>query len=187
MYTQDYDEMMPWGAVNGSAPTCNEAFNSVTWRGYIANVLAPYVKNGGVWACASDGLNNRNDGVGGCNADPRSFKVSYSYNYAGIGGGGSYTAANNSLAAAVRPADLAILWDSQNRWSDGNNFFSRDVAQYKAGNFAYGARHSEMVNFAFLDGHVKSMRMDQVKLRNVTNLSDGDARLDVPVTTTPLP
>jgi prepilin-type processing-associated H-X9-DG protein len=190
MYIQDYDEMMPWGAVNGNAPTCDEAFNSVTWRGHVANVLVPYVKNGGVWACPSDAVNNRNDGVGSCNADPRSFKVSYSYNYAGIGGGGSYPAASNSLAAAVRPADLAILWDSQNRWSDGNNFYAgsgRDVDQYRAKNFNYGARHSEMHNFAFLDGHVKSLRLDQVKMRHLTNMPDGDVRLDIPVTTSPRP
>jgi len=190
MYIQDYDEMMPTGTQGSGAPTCNDAFVSVGWRGHVANVLVPYVKNGGVWACPSDPNNNRNDGVGGCNADPRSFKLSYSYNYAGTGGGGSYPSCGNSLAAAIRPAELAILWDSANRWSDGDNFYAgsgRDVDQYNLKNYAYGARHSELLNFAYLDGHVKAARLDQIKMRNLTNMPDSDVRLDIPVTKSPRP
>jgi prepilin-type N-terminal cleavage/methylation domain-containing protein/prepilin-type processing-associated H-X9-DG protein len=190
MYIQDYDEMMPAGGAAGGGTTCDDAYNSVNWKGHAANALVPYVKNGGVWACPSDANNNRNDGVGSCNADPRSFKLSYSYNYAGLAGGGSYPSCANSLAAAIRPAELAIFWDSANRWSDGDNFYAgagRDVDAYNAKNYPFGARHSELHNFAYLDGHVKATRLDQVKMRNLTNMPDSDVRLEIPVTRTPKP
>src|SRR3954466_9206674 len=60
MYTQDFDEMLPNGTYPGNAPTCDNAFNSVGWRGWAGNVLVPYVKNGGIWSCPSDAGTNRN-------------------------------------------------------------------------------------------------------------------------------
>lgn len=75
-----------------------------------------------------------------------------------------------------------IFWDSENRWADGNNPYARDAVQYVAGNAAYGARHSEMHNVAYLDGHVKSVRFNQMKLGNFFNFADADARNIVPVT-----
>jgi prepilin-type N-terminal cleavage/methylation domain-containing protein/prepilin-type processing-associated H-X9-DG protein len=184
MYTQDFDEMLPTGTVSTNS-TCNDAFNSVGWRGWTGNVLIPYVKNNNIWACPSDPANVRNDGVGGCNADPRSFKVSYSYNYAGAGGGGgpanNYPNCGNSLAGALRPAELVLFWDSDNPWSDGNNFYPRDAAQYNAKNYTYGARHSEQLNWGYLDGHVKSSKMEMIKIKNMFNWPDNDVRGEVPV------
>lgn len=191
MYMQDYDETMPTGRQPANA-SCDDAFNSANWGGHVANVLVPYVKNGQVWSCPSDQATaNYNYGVGSnCNLDPRAFKVHYSYNYAATIGGGSYAHCNGALAGAERPADLAIFWDSRNRWSDGNNFFAgsgRDVDQFNLKNYSYGARHSEQHNFAFLDGHVKSARLDQMRFRNLTNMAESDARINLPVTTTPRP
>ena len=48
-----------------------------------------------------------------------------------------------------------------------------DIAQWPAGNLNYGARHSEQVNFLYLDGHVKSSRWDQLKFQNVFNAPQG--------------
>jgi prepilin-type N-terminal cleavage/methylation domain-containing protein/prepilin-type processing-associated H-X9-DG protein len=189
MYIQDYDETLPNSRINaaGGSATCDEVFNSSNYSGWIGNVLQPYAKNGGVFKCPSQAGVLANHGTStNCTADPRYFRVSYSYNYAGqYGGGGpanNYPHLGSSLAAALRPADLAMFWDSENRWSDGNNFFARDVVQYNAKNYLYGARHSETHNVAYLDGHVKAVRLDQLKLGNFYNFADNDARLNVPVT-----
>ena len=80
----------------------------------------------------------------------------------------------------LRPADLAILWDSQNRYSDGTNFWVRDAAQYIAGNWNYGHRHMEQANFLYADGHVKADKIGKMKNRNFCNLADGDPALDRP-------
>ena len=51
------------------------------------------------------------------------------------------------------------MWDRDNSWNDcGPNsscgIESRDLAQYRAGNWAYAGRHSRMNNNLYSDGHV---------------------------------
>jgi prepilin-type processing-associated H-X9-DG protein len=190
MYTQDFDELMP-AAGSATNTTCDDAFARTGYGGWIGNALVPYVKNGQVYTCPSDNAVRYNFGVGtNCQLDPRAFRVSYGYNYSGVGGGGSYPTCGNALAGALRPAELAILWDSANRWADGDNFYAgstRDVDQYNAKAYTYGARHSEQHNVLYLDGHVKASRLDQLKMRNLTNMPDSDVRLDIPVTRNPKP
>lgn len=189
MYSQDYDEMLPAARINAAASgaTCDEVFNSSHWSGWVGNVLQPYVKNGGVWKCPSD-VGRDNEGTStDCRADPRYFRIGYGYNYSGTGGGarggsGGYPHLAQFSGSANRPAEFAIIWDSSNPWSDGNNLYNRDVAQYNRKNYAYGARHSEQLNVAFMDGHVKSYRLDQMKLGQFFNFADNDARIIAPVT-----
>ncbi len=191
MYIQDYDETLPYARVNnaGGSATCDEVFNSAYWSGYVGNLLVPYIKNAGVWKCPSQGTTLWNHGTStNCNADPRLMRVSYGYNHSGTGNtsaagaSGTYPNLGQSLAAAVRPADIVLFWDSENRWADGNNLYNRDVAWYNARQYANGARHSEMHNFAYLDGHVKSARLDQMKLGNFFNFADNDPRINASVT-----
>jgi prepilin-type N-terminal cleavage/methylation domain-containing protein/prepilin-type processing-associated H-X9-DG protein len=191
MYAQDYDERLPAARVNNAADTatCDEVFNSSHWSGWVGNVLQPYVKNGGVWKCPSDPGRDNEGTSTNCTADPRYFRIGYSYNYSGTGGGasgasGAYPNLGQFSGAAIRPAEFAIIWDSNNPWSDGNNLYNRDVVNYRNGVYAYGARHSEQHNVAFLDGHVKSYRLDQMKLGHFFNFAENDARANVPVTGT---
>lgn len=186
MYAQDYDEMLPNARINaaGGAATCDEVFNSSNWSGWVGNVLQPYVKNGGVWKCPSNaGLDNEGTSTV-CTADPRYFRIGYGYNYSGQYGGTSqgYPHLSSFMGQAIRPAEFAIMWDSSNPWSDGNNLYNRDVVQFNLKNYPYGARHSDQHNVAYLDGHVKSSRLDQMKLGNFFNFADGDPRALVPVT-----
>jgi prepilin-type N-terminal cleavage/methylation domain-containing protein/prepilin-type processing-associated H-X9-DG protein len=188
MYVQDYDEMMPSSRINQGTGTCDEAFNSAYYGGWVGNVLQPYAKNGGIFRCPSHAaVLPNNAGPGGCTTDPRYFRVSYSYNYSGTGGtaagaSGNYPHPANTMAAVLRPADLALFWDSDNRWSDGSNMYTRDIAWYNAKNTtpgsASGARHSDLLNFGYLDGHVKAARFDQLRLGNFFNFSDTDARIN---------
>lgn len=203
MYRQDYDGMMPTGndPTNGACP--NVIFRT-GWQGWISHSLMPYVKNKGIWACPSDARTGRGieSDNGQCGAvgsalynqwQANIHKVSYGYNYMGVNAGTGNTgnampgmAANEAAAVAV--ADIAIMWDSQNRWTDCNNcFFPRDIANYAAKNYLYGARHGEMLNYLYLDGHVKSGKWDQMRYENVFNLQDADVRRGRGIMTTPYP
>lgn len=201
MYQQDYDQMLPTGnhPTNGSCP---EVFARTGWEGWISGMVQPYVKNGGIWSCPSDvrtgrgghdSDNNRCGAIGSATYNQYQqliFKVSYGYNYQGINNGTTATmpgfSANES--AAIRPADHAVMWDSNNKWADCNNcFFPRDVQNYLNKNWSYGARHSERTNFLFLDGHVKSLKWDQVRYENLFNLLDTDTRRGRAATTLPFP
>jgi len=204
MYRQDYDGLMPVGnhPTNGSCP---EVFQRTGWEGYPSAMLHPYVKNKGIWSCPSDSRtgrgghdsdNNRCGAVGTAlyNAnEPFIFKVSYAYNYLGINA--SATNTGNSMpgfganeAAALRAADQAVAWDSNNKWPDFNaGFWGRDITQYANKIYAYGARHSETLNFLYLDGHVKTGKWDQMRYQNVFNIPDGDPRFNRAIMQLPYP
>jgi prepilin-type N-terminal cleavage/methylation domain-containing protein/prepilin-type processing-associated H-X9-DG protein len=189
-YRQDYDETWPYTA-GISTTDVDVALTRSRWVGWVGNVLMPYVKNTGIFACPSDPLNQLNVATTVPNPLPaqyegRIFKVSYCYNYSGIDNDASIRTSppgcGRADAALVRPSELAVMWDSQNRWADGQELWTRDVAKYNEGNMAYTCRHLEMANFLFADGHVKADRLGKMKYRNFCNLPDGDAKLDQPVT-----
>jgi len=185
-YNTDYDEKFP--LYGNGTDDINVAVNVAGWRGWCSNVLQPYVKNNQIWSCPSETNGNLNVGVTTVPAnDPRVYRAHYSYNYAFVNNGTTASATaiagcGNSLAAIIRPAEVALMWDSDNRWSDGTNLWPRDVANARAGVDHYGQRHNGMANFMFVDGHVKSNSFDQLKYRNFVNLTDSDAALNRPVT-----
>lgn len=197
MYRQDYDEMMPRSdAPNDS--TCINTLARTGWRGWVANVLIPYIKNQQLFRCPSATGGYRTDG-GFCGTPPpvavqNSMVVTnYAYNYLGVQNGTGNTGnampgAEFKDAAVVRPAELAIMWDSNNPWVDFNGgFWQRDIIQYLNKNYLYGARHSEMLNFLYYDGHVKSNRFDRMTYGEFFNMQDGDVRRLRIVTSTPFP
>ena len=182
-YTQDYDERLP-AAGTASNSTLDDAIVSAGWRGYISNPLMPYIKSQQIWSCPSDPNNNQNQGVSGPVADPRFYKVSYGYNYSGTGGGyaNGMPSCSNSIAAMQRPSQFLLLWDSENRWADGTNFWPRDVTQYLAKNYKSHARHLETAGYLWADGHVKAQRLEQITYGQMGNLGDNDPALNRPVT-----
>ncbi|HEY0075218.1 MAG TPA: DUF1559 domain-containing protein, partial [Abditibacteriaceae bacterium] len=206
-YVQDYDEQWPVNS-QGANNNIDDVVVRVGWTGYVSNALRPYIKSNQVWACPSDSGTNNN--LGGSGATPTfgspganvpathmSFvhKVSYSYNYSGVGNPGTPTAGNvpgagNNESNMVKPAELMVLWDSQNRWSDGANFFNgdpatgREVARWNQKNYAYNCRHLQAANWLYADGHAKSMGLDRVKYGNIANLPLGDAANEKMVTST---
>ncbi|MBI5834961.1 MAG: DUF1559 domain-containing protein, partial [Armatimonadetes bacterium] len=185
-YISDYDTMWP-NSGNAGNGNINDAAVVSNWQGWAGNVLAPYIKNTQIFACPSDPLLLWNVGTGTpIVGDPRFYKVSYSYNYSGIGNGTTASAGNLpgamfADAALVRPAEMAVMWDSKNRWSDGGNFFTRDIADFRnvpQGNLGYLAhRHMNQANFLFADGHVKTNAFDRMYYRNIANLVDNDPAL----------
>jgi len=192
-YVQDYDEQ--WPAGNNANATLDDLLSRPGYRGYVSNLLVPYLKSNQVWACPSDSATNNNvnnvgtnyDAGGGAVAVPaaylgRVFKVSYGYNYSGVGNsstpsGTNVPGAGNSEADMYRPSELAILWDSKNRWADGTNFWGRDVVSFVAGNnTAYNTmRHLDTGNFLYADGHVKSAKLSTMSYDNIGNFAASDA------------
>ncbi|MCC2670450.1 MAG: prepilin-type N-terminal cleavage/methylation domain [Armatimonadetes bacterium] len=184
MYTADYDQMYPINNPTPSTGDCNVETTRTSYGGTVANSLQPYVKNTQLFTCPSDSQKASNintpslcgsgtqpyNGVG---AGGRTYIMSYNYNYMGIYNGVGTTGLNGFAAtesACVAPAQQLAMWDSNNRWADYNGgFWPRDIAQYQARNYAYGARHSEMVNYLYLDGHVKADRWDRMMFQNVFN------------------
>ena len=185
-YSGDYDEKFP--LYGNGTDDLNIATVVAGYRGWMSNVVEPYVKNHQIFSCPSETNTNLNAAATGAStADPRCYIVHYCYNYGFINNGGTPSAGampgcQNGMANIIRPSEACLLWDSDNRWADGNNLWPRDVTQAKAGNDQYGQRHNGMANFLFADGHVKSNSFDQLKYRNFTNMPDNDATLDRPVT-----
>jgi len=155
-YVQDYDERMPWGFPPDNTG-CAGIVTRFGWRGWISNGLMPYVKNSQLWTCPSNTPSSINNGC----ANASVLAASYCYNYGGM--------QNYSLAQFEFPAEQMVMWDSDNKWNDCYppnstcGIESRDIAQFLAGNFNYTSVHNEMNNWIFLDGHVKSQKLNQVK------------------------
>ena len=202
-YVQDFDEMWPSGGAGTAA--IDDILGRPGYPGWVSNVLMPYVKSNQVWGCPSESSTNNNVNSTGTNygsvsgspattttiAVPgthlnRVYKVSYGYNYSGVGNSSTGTppGAGNSEADMHRPAELAILWDSRNKWADGTNFWPRDVASYLAGNYtAYNTvRHLMTANWLYADGHVKANPLERIKYGNIGNYPPGAASLDKAVT-----
>ena len=179
MYRQDYDETMPNNNFSTNADTsCVAETVRTAYRGTVSNAVQPYIKNSAVFACPSDTQKAANtaDGFAVCGAPVPTnlvYIMSYCYNYIGVGNSATsttHTGFANLDSACLAPAEQVIMWDSNNRWSDGpNQFWDRDILSYQTKVFTYGARHSEMVNFLYMDGHVKADRWDRLKFQNVFN------------------
>lgn len=179
MYVQDYDERFPTG--NPSNTTLAYT-GGASWPGWVSNVLEPYEKNADIYYCPSgkgdDGINGGfRQWRGRTNPSYASngsySRVSYCYNYVTLWG--------RADAELYEPANLAMMWDSQNAWNDCGvtdtscGLFVRDVAQFKAGNFQYAGRHMEGNNWLYADGHVKYGKWSQMNWGNIVNVASTDS------------
>jgi prepilin-type N-terminal cleavage/methylation domain-containing protein/prepilin-type processing-associated H-X9-DG protein len=197
MYVGDYDDAMPLSRP-GFTTACQRALLWTQTSGWIANGLLPYTKSTAIWSCPSDGGTGRardvDGGACGIPGSPeydanreRIFKVSYCYNYVGVENLPDLPPLfppgfAREMTACQHPAEQAIIWDSQNRWSaPPYAFWMLDAAEYQRKNFGYGHRHAEQANFLFLDGHVKTGRFDRMTYPQMFNIPDGDTRATRPV------
>lgn len=179
MYRQDFDETMPNGALdsntsNGGPADCAHELVKTSYRGTICNSLQPYIKNSGVFACPSDTTKGLNTADAVCAAGtPNLYIDSYCYNYMGVQNSvtdPNFPGCAYTDSGVLAPADIGIMWDSNNRWADFNGgFWGRDITYYVNGQFNLGARHSESLNMLFYDGHVKTIKWPQLKFQNILN------------------
>jgi prepilin-type N-terminal cleavage/methylation domain-containing protein/prepilin-type processing-associated H-X9-DG protein len=165
LYVQDYDETFPilgaFGTENGSP--CALAFD---------NILAPYTHNTPIWRCPTNPTANdfRTVSVAVlhmplCNdagvpaSDPGN--VSYMLNptlltygqpspFALLLSGGKFSGSPVvPLAEVPYPAETPLMWDG---------IWTAPFGPCAAGDFAIEARHSEMVNVAWADGHAHALK-----------------------------
>lgn len=146
MYAQDYDEALaPYAAIVSGSPIY-----------YWPTTLNTYVKNGQMYKCPSD-ANQANTFT---TSDPLDFTVSYGYNWNFLSGA--------SLAAVQKPADTVAYVDCQNYAAAPN---PTPLPATPPNPNPSIARHNEMANVCFLDGHVKSMKYEQ--LNKAVTAEDG--------------
>jgi prepilin-type N-terminal cleavage/methylation domain-containing protein/prepilin-type processing-associated H-X9-DG protein len=148
MYLQDYDEQFfPRYTQSSGGP-------QIWWINSPGQptLLDPYVKNSQVSYCPNDKV-----------------RIGYGYNALLIGG-------NISQASIQYPADMVLFADDtfgnrtlyapgQGRTTWGQNFTNpgglATASLVEGKNFPYG-RHSDGINVAFADGHVKFSKVDKM-------------------------
>lgn len=156
MYSQDYDErVVPLR--NGAWPSYPFAY----WWGYIEadgttkdltrGLLFPYMKNSQINKCPSFDSAVSTGRVGNA--------LGYAYNYSFLmpaAGQGVNMATINSPSETILLADAATV-------NGSNQTVAIDLLErpsmVQAGHARFHARHNEMGNVLWCDGHVKAMRM----------------------------
>jgi len=170
MYITDYDETKPPCWINTQQPY------ATTWRG----LVQPYVKNRGLFLCpstkgtAATQVSDQDPWNWGgpqvCPETPGSYcddgvhdtKSNYALDYNVYGAFLSPTLVPNgdvwpffrADATEEEPATTLMLCESNNGWS----FAWSDTNRMPWQRVVFSAAHHKRSNFAFGDGHVKSMR-----------------------------
>jgi len=219
MYVQYYDQRVPVHRnQTGSATGVDKYLENSCYPGWISNVLRPYEKSPDIYYCPSKNVTDaqawfveprHNPTVN--QADPLNPKgvnpgkgrgITYTYNENGLGHQVS-PLAGRSEAALQEPANLAVIWDSINPWTDcwfANRPCSiwneRDLCWYYgklpgmsgcAGkNSQNTAWHQGGQNFVFFDGHAKFARWDNLRWQNLENIGPSSPDYDKPLNVKPV-
>ena len=148
MYANDYDEsFLPMNAGSPGGKTI-----------WAATLVQPYVKNMQIFSCPSfAGAGPRVCGCNGANEFER--YLSYGFNCGNGGQGGTAMPAwrgpmGVKLATMTAPAETLFSGDSGCvNIGPGSLYPSQGTTCPN-----YDARHNEMINLAYCDGHVKSIK-----------------------------
>jgi len=150
-YTQDYDEALPSSSPFSSSnrfgwivSPATPGVSTTAPADIIDGAIYPYVKNTQVFICPSD-------------SNGRLNQLSYSMNS---------MASLKGLSDAFQPAITIMLIDESTTLNDGN-FVSVLCGSSDVPSFI----HLEGANFAYLDGHVKWHRSDQLTKNDYRYLS----------------
>ena len=139
-YTQDYDEKLPDTGEISNAPVGSwvpgGGVTTATPCAAELGALYPYVKSTQIYICPSD-------------VDGKKKLLSYSMNE---------ECGKKNLAAASQTSITILLLDESSTLNDGNFRSALSAGTYDAPTFI----HLEGANLAFMDGHVKWRRPDQI-------------------------
>jgi prepilin-type N-terminal cleavage/methylation domain-containing protein/prepilin-type processing-associated H-X9-DG protein len=140
MYSQDYDESFPYSAfMNG---TCVATFY---WA------VAPYVKNDQITQCPSDAKAINLVAATGAPCPNTPPFTSYAINHMVFTSGFIPNGPTTSLAAIGRPSETFMSYDGNVAF---NSAFNNQLQLVQA-------RHSEVFNANFVDGHSKAVKGTQ--------------------------
>ncbi|MBC7287500.1 MAG: DUF1559 domain-containing protein [Armatimonadetes bacterium] len=136
MYAQDYDEILPSNAVFPPS-------GAIRWPA----LVMPYVKNADLFTCPSE----KTVAIGGTplgNSESSGYGLGcHIYGY--------------EIAKIFKPAETILL-------ADTNTYMVRAAGQSWGSEPVGGRqvlyRHNQMANFAFCDGHAKSMNRDSAEV-----------------------
>jgi prepilin-type N-terminal cleavage/methylation domain-containing protein/prepilin-type processing-associated H-X9-DG protein len=176
MYAQDYDETFS-GAYSPMPGSCGCSACRVSW----AQLIQPYVKNGGIFSCPSASGNSQGscgtqmgDTAAGALWNPDVKKLNYGYN--GMSSPAVATNGNDgqgiAMATLSAPADTIFVTDLRdgqeyNLWRDQNTDIPTGTYYGKSWTFDVNqmtiaankwSRHNDGINVLWFDGHVKYVK-----------------------------
>ena len=141
-YAQDYDECMPYQAVDG-VTSWTAATAPINW----AAACMPYMKNTQIWIDPSSS---------GAVADPISYL-----------GNGQVFGWGISLASFTQPSSCALVQCAAYRW---NAVYMRPQAVAGGGQYTSVSwiGHNEGQNLVYADGHAKWIKQSNITMANFT-------------------
>jgi prepilin-type N-terminal cleavage/methylation domain-containing protein/prepilin-type processing-associated H-X9-DG protein len=171
MYGQDYDETLPsWPFKGGATGLFNDPRFKAWSYGLWVDVLMPYVKNQGVFACPN-GPRTGNTFPNAVLFGPKesTFPINYGFNEYIMNWDNGFASVAKLTGARNGPAEISVIAEvcfagAYQDWSDNINIpgkpknfgLYRMYCANKAGNNLCEGRHKEHgVNIAFADGHAK--------------------------------
>ena len=182
MYAQDYDEILPFQQSLGAATprypaNGTDLINTGDWA-EVSDRIFPYVKNRQVFACPSS-----SKPTAGTNWK---YEHDYGWNVTIFPGN-----VGTALAALDRPADLLFSTDTNWEWLQAGTWTENCGSGYPAGPNNWGgtgagrfrSRHSGQLNVLWGDGHVKSMKISQLRFANMVPNYTGTETLAAPANT----
>lgn len=154
MYSQDYDERMPFLSYNGGN----------TLGSHWQDCMDPYIKNTQVWQCPDGNNTLAGSGLWAASASFTQRSVHYAWNESSHG---------QSTASCNHPADTFLIMDKGNAqcfngWYD---WVGRAQNTLTSSGTSVTGPHNDGKNIGFADGHVKWMRSDAIRARDLNSAS----------------
>jgi prepilin-type N-terminal cleavage/methylation domain-containing protein/prepilin-type processing-associated H-X9-DG protein len=138
MYAQDYDETLVPFAESGNNP-----------RRLFPWIMEPYLNNWQIWDCPSHTSGINPDDVNQYNTGGYGIAYPDLAHYLTSGGG-------MKLAMVTQPSMAVWFADNSDTWIDTNLTGGIYGSHLRA-------RHNEVCNIAFVDGHAKAMKLGDVQ------------------------
>jgi len=177
MYTQDYDETLPFHTYLAAATPRYPAVDVLNTDDYgvVGDLVLPYIKNRQVFGCPSSAK-------AGTGAQWK-YEHDYAWNTAVFPANSGY-----ALASLQAPADTLFTADTAWEWLQPGTWTENCGGGYPGGPSGWGgtgagrfqSRHSGMLNVLWGDGHVAATKISRLKYSNMVPGYAGTETLSAP-------